>query len=117
MRIVLLNAPDPFLPALRPLPETVEVVEDPDGPVDYVHLFALNTDHLDTLLQDALRLVTFDGCLWISWPKPSSSVETDLDRELLTEALGTLGYRPVRVVSVSNVWAALRFRPRDAVGA
>jgi hypothetical protein len=117
MRGVLLNAPDAFRPALRPLPDDVEIVEDSDDAVDYVHVFALNADQLNALLPDALRLVVYDGLLWISWPKASSGVETDLDRDLLTAALGELGYRPVREVSVSDVWSALRVRPRDAGGA
>lgn len=116
MRGALLNAPDPFRSALRPLPDDFEIVESPNGPVDYVHLFALNTDQMSALLSKAIGLVIYDGLLWISWPKSSSGVETDLDQDLLEAALGQLGYRPVRVVSISDVWSALRFRPKDVTG-
>jgi len=117
MQCVLLNAPDPFVPALQPLPAGAEIVDDLDAPAPYVHAFALNTDQLRVVLPEALKRVAYDGLLWISWPKASADVETDLDRELLTEGLGELGYRAVRSVSVSDVWSALRFRPKDAVGA
>ena len=56
------------------------------------------------------------GLFWISYPKGSSKVPTDLNRDVFWEALEHLGVRPVTQVSVDEVWSALRFRPFAEVG-
>ena len=64
----------------------------------------------------ALDAVVFDGLLWVSYPKGSSGVETDLNRDILWEKLLSKGIRPVTQVSIDKVWSAIRFRPTDQVG-
>jgi hypothetical protein len=56
------------------------------------------------------------GLFWISCPKGSSKVPTDLNRDVFLHALDHLGVRPVTQVSVDEIWSALRFRPFAEVG-
>jgi hypothetical protein len=61
--------------------------------------------------------VEYDGLFWISYPKRSSKVETDLSRDILWEIMvADTHLRPVTQVSVDNVWSALRWRPEPEVG-
>ena len=49
------------------------------------------------------------GMLWISWPKKSSGVASDLD-ENVVRAIGlTAGLVDVKVCAVSEVWSGLKF--------
>ena len=114
MRCFFINAPTPFASALRPLPDDCEIVDTVDAPVDYVHVFATSAGDVEQYLPEALKRVEYDGLLWVSWPKDDAPIDTDLDREVLVGVLSKFNYRPVRSVSVSDVWSALRFRPRDA---
>ena len=64
----------------------------------------------------AIAAVAYDGLLWISYPKRSSKVETDLSRDVLWDLMMETGLRPVTQVSIDDVWSALRFRPAEKVG-
>jgi len=57
-----------------------------------------------------------DGLFWICYPKGSSKIKTDLNRDILWAAMGKFGLAGVSLISIDNVWSAMRFRPTDKVG-
>jgi hypothetical protein len=115
-RVLLLNAPTGYIALLGDLPEGVQVSAAPEGEYDFVQLFVTNSEDLDRLRQTAMDAVAYDGLLWISYPKRSSKVATDLTRDVLWKLMGDTGLRPVTQVSIDKVWSALRFRPAEQVG-
>lgn len=116
-RALILNAPPGYVASLGDLPEGAVVSEEPTGKFDFVHLFVRDSGQLDERLPVAVESVEYDGLFWISYPKKSSKVETDLSRDTFwnLRAAGT-SLRPVTQVSVDEVWSALRFRPAERVG-
>ncbi len=68
------------------------------------------------LAQQAFSRVAAGGLAWIAYPKMSSGVATDLNRDSLWEALMQTGWRPVRQIALDDTWSAIRFRPSDEVG-
>ena len=121
-RILILNAPPGYMEALGALPEGVELADVPDGAgvpegrFDFVHLFAKNLAELERLGPVAIAAVTYDGLLWMSYPKKSSRVETDLTRDQGWDVMAQAGMRPVTQIAVDDTWSALRFRPEALVG-
>jgi hypothetical protein len=115
-QILILNAPPGYLERLAPLPEGSEVFERPGGSFDLVHLFVQNKAQLERLVPGAVEAAGYDGLLWISYPKRSSKMDTDLTRDVGWDVIDGLGLRPVTQVSVDDTWSALRFRPAQEVG-
>jgi hypothetical protein len=115
-RLLVLNAPPGYLDSLGDLPEGTEVSQLSEGRYDFVHVFVKNSNELARLSPGAVAAVVRDGLLWVSYPKGSSKVETDLNRDVLWELMSGTGYRPVAQVSIDEVWSALRFRPAELVG-
>ena len=115
-RLLLLNAPPGFAEQLQPLPEGVELADRGDGEFDFVQLFVKNGEELNRFVSTAIQQVKHDGLLWICYPKGSSKVQTDLNRDLLSEMVEQFGWKSVSLVSLGNVWSAMRFRPADRVG-
>jgi hypothetical protein len=115
MRVLVINAPSRFLEDLGPLPEGALFAEGPDGTLDFVQLFVLNSEQYRQMSRSALRAVKPDGLLWICYPKKSAGVESDLDREVVWKLLEPAGLRPVTQIAIDEVWSALRFRPIDKV--
>lgn len=115
-RMLILNSPPGFLESLGDLPEGVSISESPEGKFGFVHLFVRNSAQLSDKVPAAIESVEYDGLLWISYPKRSSKVETDLTRDILWELMTDTGLRPVTQVSIDDVWSALRFRPAERVG-
>jgi len=115
-RVVILNAPPGYLDEPGELPECVEVVDRAEGTLDFVQVFAKDLAELEKLAPVAAQAVKHDGLLWVSYPKKSAKVESDLSREVVWQAVAKIGLRPVAQVSVNDVWSALRFRPPEKVG-
>jgi hypothetical protein len=115
-RMLLLNAPEGYIESLGELPTGVELSQEPQGKFGFVHLFVWNSQELEQWLQTAMDAVEYDGLLWISYPKLSSKVETDLTRDVLWKLMNETPLRPVTQISIDQVWSALRFRPAESVG-
>ena len=49
------------------------------------------------------------GMLWISWPKKSSGVATDVDENIVREIGLAAGLVDVKVCAVTEVWSGLKF--------
>jgi len=120
MRVLILNAPDGFMEQLGPLPE-VEVVNEADGvfeadSFDLVHLFAKSISDLERLAQTAISAVKYDQPLWLSYPKISGKIDTDINRDKGWDVVTNAGLKGVAQVSIDDTWSALRFRPEERVG-
>ena len=49
------------------------------------------------------------GMLWVSWPKKSSGVATDLDENVVRGIGLDAGLVDVKVCAVTDVWSGLKF--------
>ena len=115
-RLLILNPPPGYVESLDPLPEGAQLVAATAREVDFCHLFVANSAQLAELLPIALAACKYDGLFWISYPKKSSKVESDLSRDSFWELPGETGLRPVTQISIEETWSALRFRPGERVG-
>ncbi|MBL0742170.1 YdeI/OmpD-associated family protein [Chryseolinea lacunae] len=82
---------------------------------DFVMAFVKTKRELDALVPKALKALAPDGLLWISYPKKSSGLKTDLTRDRGWDMLTGAGYEPVSVVAVDDTWSALRFRLKTKI--
>ena len=116
LRMLVSNAPEGYVEALGTLPEGAEIETEVDGSFDWGQCFVRDVAelrHLDPQTRDA---VEYDGLLWISYPKKSSKISTDISRDVAWEVMKEFGLRPVSQVSIDETWSALRFRPPEQVG-
>lgn len=74
-----------------------------------------NTEYLD-FLKNKLSHIAFDSVLWFAYPKESSKIKTDINRDTIRVTGETFGITTVTAISIDNTWSALRFRPLDKVG-
>jgi hypothetical protein len=93
-----------------------ERMSTPNTNVDLILLFVNNQSELNRLAPPAMRALKHDGLLWIAYPKKSSKVKTDLTRDVGWSVVDKAGYVGVALVSIDEVWSAMRFRPRECVG-
>jgi hypothetical protein len=114
-RLLFLNAPAGHVEALSDLPDGAQVSTTPYGTFDFVHLFVHDSAAFAGLGPVAAGAVTYDGLLWVCYPKGGSKVKTDLNRDILWRLVEGLGPRPVAQVSVDELWSAMRLPPPERV--
>jgi hypothetical protein len=112
----LLNPPLHYIDDLGKLPENVQLSLEPGRKFDFVHLFASQSSEQTRLKTIAVESVEFDGLLWVSYPKRSSKIDSDLSRDDMWELYIDAGLRPVSQISIDETWSAVRFRPSEKVG-
>ena len=57
-----------------------------------------------------------DSVLWFAYPKGTSTIKTDINRDAIRIKGEEFGITTVTAISINNTWSALRFRPIDKVG-
>ena len=80
-----------------------------NGSYDLVQYFTVKRDDLEEAFPILYKLLSNRGFLWISWPKRSSGVETDLNENEVREIGLENGLVDVKVVSIDEIWSALKF--------
>ena len=61
------------------------------------------------------RALPADATLWISWPKKSAKVATDITEDTIRELALPLGFVDVKVCAVSEVWSGLKLVVRKSL--
>jgi hypothetical protein len=56
-----------------------------------------------------------DAVVWVSWPKKSAKVPTDITEDTVREVALPLGYVDVKVCAVSEVWSGLKLVVRKTL--
>lgn len=109
-RVALLHMPPAYHQTLGPLPEAVTLFDALDaGNFDFVQAFyteRLIFEHEFALLRDS---ITYQGMIWISWPKKAAKIPTDLNENLIREFGLANGLVDVKVAAVDAVWSGLKF--------
>ena len=77
--------------------------------LDFIFLFAKSRAGLELELLPAAKALAPAGMLWISWPKKSSGVATDLTGDVVRQSGLDAGLVDVKVCAVTDVWSGLKF--------
>jgi len=76
--------------------------------VDLVHIFTRSADELNAKLHKLRDRIRDDAVVWVSWPKKSSKVPTDITEDTIREIALPLGFVDIKVCAVDHVWSGLK---------
>jgi hypothetical protein len=108
----LIDAPSEVVAELKPSLEKCELAPDLKTPLDFAMLFTKSAASLKKEFPRIGKNLTPAGMLWISWPKKSSGVPTDLNENTVREIGLAAGLVDVKVCAVTDVWSGLKFLRR-----
>jgi hypothetical protein len=97
--------------SLLTLPADVVVTWLPRAKSDmqFVHLFATSASKLKSKLESYRKKIVPGGVIWVSWPKKSSGVTSDITEDTIREVAIPMGLVDVKVCAVDEVWSGLKF--------
>lgn len=79
-----------------------------EGGLDLIHVFTVARSHFESELGVFRAAIKESGAIWISWPKKSSGVKSDLDENVIRDFALANGMVDVKVCAVSEVWSGLK---------
>jgi len=108
LKLLTINAPKEYKSWLGELPAGVKLVMKARNPIEAAHVFATESAFLDATLSKLRHELQQDGFVWVSWPKRSSKVQTDITEDTIREIALPLGFVDIKVCAVSEVWSELK---------
>ena len=107
-KAAVIHAPQNYVEALE---HDTEISSSLRGKFDWIQIFVKDKAALDTLAPKAAQALKPESMLWITFPKGTSKVQTDLTRDRGWEEVQKLDLKWINLVSIDETWSAFSMRP------
>ena len=107
-KAAVINAPESYVDELK---HDTALSPTLNGKFDWIQIFVQNKAQLDALAPKAAKALRPESMLWISFPKGTSRIQTDLTRDKGWESLQALDLKWITLISVNETWSAFALRP------
>ena len=107
-KVYVKNAPDNYAQLISPLPQNVKITQRLTTELDMVHFFVKRKVDLIAGIEKQRLRIKQAGMIWVSWPKKSSKVPTDITEDTIRDVILPLGLVDIKVCAVDEVWSGLK---------
>lgn len=108
--ILIHNAPEYYWDLFTDLPSELSFPKKVEKEsIDFIHIFCVSMEELTKMSTECKNALKKDGILWVSWPKGTSKIQTDLKREPVREHLLSIGLVDTKVAAIDEDWSGLKF--------
>ena len=108
-RVALLDMPADVKAELKSDLAHCQMASNNAGPLDLAMIFVKTQADMKKQFSRFAKQLAPAGMLWVSWPKKSSGVASDLDENIVRKIGLDTGLVDVKVCAVSEVWSGLKF--------
>lgn len=107
--VSLVDVPNEVIAELKQSLDKCRFVNDSKAPLDFAMVFTKSAAVLNKDFKHIAKQLGPAGMLWVSWPKKSSGMPTDLTDNVVREIGLAAGLVDVKVCAVTDVWSGLKF--------
>jgi len=108
LRTLLLDHPPNYFLLLGPDAPVFTPLPLSSPPFDLIHVFVTTRRDLEQHIPFLRTTLVSDGSIWVSWPKKSSHVESDVSEDTVREIALANDLVDVKVCSVDSTWSGLK---------
>ncbi len=108
LTVVTSNAPPNYRRLLGRIPEGVTFSDRVKRDSSFVHVFINQRSELAKKLSILREKIAETGTVWVSWPKKSSGVPTDVTEDVVRAVALPLGFVDVKVCAIDETWSGLK---------
>ena len=106
--LVVSGAPKGYASLIAPAPERMRIGSRISSTTDIAHVFATRRTELEHFLISCRSKLKPEAAVWVSWPKKSAKVATDITEDVIRKVALPLGFVDVKVCAVTDVWSGLK---------
>src|SRR6476620_3595542 len=106
-KVRIVNEPGYYLQLFSDLP-AVKFMKDKKVKKNLIHFFTKEADELKAEIKQLRGEIEPGGMIWISWPKKSSKVATDMDEHVVRGLALRNALVDVKVCAVDEIWTAMK---------
>lgn len=108
MKCILINAPKDYFSLIEIPEKDLKLEKSSANEIDFVHLFTSKEKELSDHLKQLKNQIRSNGIIWVSWPKKSSKIPSEIDENKIREIALPMGLVDVKVCAVDEVWSGLK---------
>ena len=112
LTVVTINAPANYRRLLGQIPDNVTFSERLKSGSSFVHLFTSRRSKMQKKMSILRDKISDNGAIWVSWPKKSSGISTDVTEDVIREIALPLGFVDIKVCAVDDIWSGLKLMIR-----
>jgi len=112
LAVVTINSPTNYRRLLGTIPEGVTFSDRLRSDSSFVHVFIQKRSELEQRLSAIRGKIADTGTVWVSWPKRSSGVPTDVTEDVVRAVALPLGFVDVKVCAIDETWSGLKLMVR-----
>jgi hypothetical protein len=90
------------------MPESVKIVSKITKATDLIHMFSSNKLELVNVLKSTMEQMRPNATIWVSWPKKSSKIPTDITEDTIREVALPMGLVDIKVCAIDETWSGLK---------
>jgi hypothetical protein len=113
--VVTIGVPKNYSKLVAPLPAGAKITPRMPRKAALVHVFCDRRAELARHLAALRKRIADNGVVWVSWPKKTSGVATDITEDTIREVCLPLGFVDVKVCAVDETWSGLKLVIRRAL--
>lgn len=106
MNLQLINAPADYSELIGDALGELKIIGK--GKVDIIHLFTTEAKELEKRIDRMREDIFPGGLIWVSWPKKTSKMKTDLTEDVVRNIALAHGLVDVKVCAVDEIWSGLK---------
>jgi hypothetical protein len=108
-RVALFDMPPEVRAELKDALSDCQSVKDAKGRLDFAMTFVKSAAELRKKFSAIAKQLAPAGMMWVSWPKKTSGVASDLDENIVRKIGLDAGLVDVKVCAVNEIWSGLKF--------
>jgi hypothetical protein len=112
LTVVTINPPTNYRRLLGTIPEDVTFSDRLEPESSFVHVFVKKRSELANRLSVLRERLADTGTVWVSWPKRSSGVPTDVTEDVVRAVALPLEFVDVKVCAIDETWSGLKLMVR-----
>ncbi|MEH6790281.1 hypothetical protein [Parasphingorhabdus sp.] len=108
MRVWFADMPDSVRAEIAAAELTLSEEEVPTPGLHSAHIFVSDRAEMAKQLTTLREMIDPAGQVWVSWPKKSARVETDISEDTIREVALPMGFVDIKVCAVDATWSGLK---------
>jgi len=110
MKVFFGNIPADLKDLYTEMPEGLIRINQPEPQLDVINLFVKNQQELEREIRGLRELLKPSGIIWLCYPKLTSKLKSDLNRDTIYPYYLKLGYQTVSMISINETWSAMKMK-------
>ena len=106
-KISLINQPDYYFKLFTDLPP-LQLLNDSKTKKDFIHFFIKDAATLNKEIQKLKKEIEPNGMIWISWPKKSSKIQSDITENIVRSIALRNDLVDIKVCAIDKIWSGLK---------